>query len=73
MIGKTDTIGQSAVNKARVPNRAMHVKDSAVLRGTLGVGADGAVKVMAESLMLIRSQSKTSSNQKVDLLKTKAL
>ena len=49
LLGKTDTIGQSAVNKAKVAYQAMDEKDRAVLRGMLGMDADGAVKVMVES------------------------
>ena len=49
LLGKTDTIGQSAVNKAKVAYRAMNMKDRAVLRGMLGVDADGAVNVMTAS------------------------
>ena len=49
LLGKTDTIGQSAVNKAKVAYRAMNMKDRAVLRGMLDVDAEGAVEVMAES------------------------
>ena len=49
LLGKTDTIGQSAVNKAKVAYQAMDEKDRAVLRGMLDVDAEGAVEVMAES------------------------
>ena len=49
LLGKTDTIGQSAVNKAKVAYQAMNAKDRAVLLCMLGVDANGAVKVMTES------------------------
>ena len=47
LLDKTDTIGQSAMNK--VAYQAMNVKDRAVPRGLLGVDADGAGKLMTES------------------------
>ena len=50
LIGKTATIGQSAVNKARVAYQAIITKDRAVFSGKLGVDADDDVKDMAESL-----------------------
>ena len=52
LLDKTDTIGQSAMNKAKVAYQAMNVKDRAVLRGMLGVDAHGNVKVMTESFAL---------------------
>ena len=50
LIGKTDTGGQSAFNKARVAYQAVTVKDRADLPGVLCVDADGADKGMADSL-----------------------
>ena len=68
LLGKTDTIGQSAVNKAKVAYQAMNVKDRAVLRGMLGVDADGAMKVMAESFaqQLVKDLLKPKSSFQQD-------
>jgi hypothetical protein len=49
LIGNTDTVGQSAINKAKTVYKGMGIKDRATMRGMLGVDEAGAIKVMAES------------------------